>query len=235
MAWTPRHKWQDSHQHPQNTISSPNDSKELDLHGPPEKATAKFHGSKCFGTYTPRVVLTGALFSQRGRGVEHDPCPSDLPRRCKAPFRSACISPPPPPVLFAFPSSRVPTTPPAPSSLHQVFEKMARGVGVRILSVEERLWGEGGGGEGRLSSGGGGGGIKSSRAEAFTRATNAIRSQLVFGECNPVPRAPGGSLCYCTCAQEAISTKSAGRKWLVSGLKDHRYPPPPHSLQHLEA
>ena len=30
---------------------------------------------------------------------------------------------------------------------------------------------------------------------------------------------PGGSLCYCTCAQEAISTKSAGRKWLVSGLK----------------
>ena len=42
--------------------------------------------------------------------------------------------------------------------------------------------------------------------------------------------APGGSLCYCTCAQEAISTKSAGRKWLVSGLEDHRYlsvtPPP---------
>ena len=34
---------------------------------------------------------------------------------------------------------------------------------------------------------------------------------------------PGGSLCYCTCAQEAISTKSAGRKWLVSGLEDHRY------------
>ena len=34
---------------------------------------------------------------------------------------------------------------------------------------------------------------------------------------------PGGSLCYCTCAQEAISTKRAGRKWLVSGLKDHRY------------
>ena len=25
------------------------------------------------------------------------------------------------------------------------------------------------------------------------------------------------------CAQEAISTKSAGRKWLVSGLEDHRY------------
>ena len=49
------------------------------------------------------------------------------------------------------------------------------------------------------------------------------------------PPPPGGSLCYCTCAQEAISTKSAGRKWLVGGLKDHRYlsvtksatPPPP--------
>ena len=39
----------------------------------------------------------------------------------------------------------------------------------------------------------------------------------------PPPPPPGGRLCYCTCAQEAISTKSAGRKWLVSGLKDHRY------------
>ena len=38
-----------------------------------------------------------------------------------------------------------------------------------------------------------------------------------------MPPPPGGSLCYCTCAQEAISTKSAGRKWLVSGLEDHRY------------
>ena len=33
---------------------------------------------------------------------------------------------------------------------------------------------------------------------------------------------PGGSLCCCTCAQEAISA-NAGRKWLVGGLKDHRY------------
>ena len=39
-----------------------------------------------------------------------------------------------------------------------------------------------------------------------------------------VPLPPGGgSLGCCTCAQEAISTKSAGRKWLVSGLEDHRY------------
>ena len=37
------------------------------------------------------------------------------------------------------------------------------------------------------------------------------------------PEFPGGSLCYCTCAQEGISTKSAGRKWLVSGLEDHMY------------
>ena len=28
-----------------------------------------------------------------------------------------------------------------------------------------------------------------------------------------------GSLSYCTCTKEAISTKSAGRKWLVSGLE----------------
>ena len=41
--------------------------------------------------------------------------------------------------------------------------------------------------------------------------------------CVSVHCPPGGSLCYCTCAQEAISTKSAGRKWLVSGLEDHRY------------
>ena len=40
---------------------------------------------------------------------------------------------------------------------------------------------------------------------------------------HPPSSPPGRSLCYCTCAQEAISTKSAGRKWLVSGLKDHRY------------
>ena len=40
---------------------------------------------------------------------------------------------------------------------------------------------------------------------------------------SPPAGPPGGSLCYCTCAQEAISTKSAGRKWLVSGLEDHRY------------
>ena len=43
---------------------------------------------------------------------------------------------------------------------------------------------------------------------------------------NRVLSPPGGSLCYCTCAQEAISTKSAGRKWLVSSLEDHRTPPP---------
>ena len=46
----------------------------------------------------------------------------------------------------------------------------------------------------------------------------------LWGEVRPeCSIAPGGSLCYCTCAQEAISTKSAGRKWLVSGLEDHRY------------
>ena len=44
-----------------------------------------------------------------------------------------------------------------------------------------------------------------------------------LNSCTAHATPPGGSLCYCTCAQEAISTKSAGRKWLVSGLKDHRY------------
>ena len=53
----------------------------------------------------------------------------------------------------------------------------------------------------------------------------------VVGMCKPWhstppclrPCTPGGSLCYCTCTQEAIRTKSAGSKWLVSGLQDHRY------------
>ena len=31
---------------------------------------------------------------------------------------------------------------------------------------------------------------------------------------------PEGTLSYCTCAQEAVSTK---RIWLVTGLQDHRY------------
>ena len=49
----------------------------------------------------------------------------------------------------------------------------------------------------------------------------------------PTPPPPRGSLCYCTCAKEAISTKSAGRWWLVSGLQDHLfcYAPPPLSSQ----
>ena len=38
----------------------------------------------------------------------------------------------------------------------------------------------------------------------------------------PRPKSPGGGLGYCTFAQEPISTKSAGRTWLVSGRKDHR-------------
>ena len=48
------------------------------------------------------------------------------------------------------------------------------------------------------------------------------RPKNILGGAHVLPP-PGGSLCYCTCAQEAISTKSAGRKWLVSGLEDHRY------------
>ena len=32
------------------------------------------------------------------------------------------------------------------------------------------------------------------------------------------PPPSGGNLGYCTCAQEAISTKSAEREWLGSGL-----------------
>ena len=52
--------------------------------------------------------------------------------------------------------------------------------------------------------------------------SSACAAHAVWGRgCAFLP--PGGSLCYCTCAQEAISTKSAGRKWLVSGLEDHRY------------
>ena len=43
---------------------------------------------------------------------------------------------------------------------------------------------------------------------------------LARGAQFPPPR-PGGNLGYCTCAQKATSTKSAGRKWLVSGLEDH--------------
>ena len=38
-----------------------------------------------------------------------------------------------------------------------------------------------------------------------------------------VSYSPGGMLSYCTCAQEAASTKTQKEIWLVTGLKDHRY------------
>ena len=35
----------------------------------------------------------------------------------------------------------------------------------------------------------------------------------------PLPPSPEGTLGYCTCAQEAISTKRRNKMWLVSGPK----------------
>ena len=62
-----------------------------------------------------------------------------------------------------------------------------------------------------------------SNAHDAVSLTEASASPEHSTQCQPQSQPPGGSLCYCKCAQEAISTKSAGRKWLVSGLKDHRY------------
>ena len=48
-------RWQDSNQHPQNTIPRPKSPNKLDLQGPSEKGTGKFDDSKSCGKQSSRL------------------------------------------------------------------------------------------------------------------------------------------------------------------------------------
>ena len=55
--------WQESNRPPNNTIPSPKSQKTLDLHGPPEKGTTRFHRCKSCGR-------GGRVFNSAGQGAD---------------------------------------------------------------------------------------------------------------------------------------------------------------------